>query len=110
MGAPIHTPEMRGATAFVLEHRTGIREPAPVREWRYAHRDGHGTVRAQYSGWFAFWRLSEGIQIAYTGSHPGDIPRKLWREWFGAAHDLEFWNAARRELRITNHPPRGTVH
>lgn len=105
MGAPIHTPGMEGATAFMLGHRLGAGaaagQSATVREW---------SRRPRMRGCFAFWRLPGGIQIAYAGNHPGDIPRSLWREWYGADHDLAFWNAARRELRITNHPPPGTVH
>ena len=116
MGAPIHAPGMRGATTHVFEDYEDtyrgtevVREGAPVRQWSHS-KELPGGITIVSFGWFAFRRAPDGIQIAYVGHHPADIPRKLWREWFGAAHDLEFWNAARRELRITNHPPKGTVH
>ncbi len=107
MGAPIHAPEMEGATVY--ERRTGAQGLASVRWWTYSKELPSG-ITILSSGRFAFWRKPDGIQIAYVGSHPADIPRSLWREWYGASHDLEFWNAARRELRVTNHPPRGTSH
>ncbi len=105
MGAPIHTPAMRGATMHTFEGPGPSREAAPVRQWRVGRRGGMGYPQTRQSGWFAFRRTTGGVQIAYAGSHPADIPRGLWREWFGTAHDLELWNAARRELRITNRPP-----
>lgn len=107
MGAPIHMPEMAGADVHVFEGREGtcfVRETAPVRQWAYRKEFPTGMV-VRWAGQFAFRRTSEDIQIAYAGSHPGDIPRKLWREWFGSAHDLEFWNAARRELSVVGHSP-----
>ena len=102
MGAPIHIPAMRGADAFTFE-APGTRDAVPVRRWRY--QQALAPYQA-FEGWFAFWRPpgGDGVQIVYAGNHPADIPRSQWAEWFGPAHELEMWNAARRELRITNHP------
>ena len=109
MGAPIHVPGMAGASAYTFDIAPSLCETVLVREWR-AERSGGLGLRFPRHGWFAFWRKPDGVQIAYAGTHPADIPLILWREWFGTAHDLEFWNAARRPLTITSHPPKGSVH
>lgn len=106
MGAPLHVPGIRGAEVYTF----GTTEDfAVVREWKTGARGILGYTRTVHHGWFAFWRTPEGIQIVYAGSHPADISRGAWQEWFGE-QELEFWNAARRPLTITSHPLKGAVH
>lgn len=97
MGAPIHAPEMAGADTFTMRVLPGM-GPARVREW--CAGGGRTLYLPKRHGWVAHWRLPTGVQIVYAGSHPSGISRGLWREWVGTAHDLEFWSAARGELRV----------
>ncbi len=99
MGAPIKDSEMRGAAVYTFEYPGG-HEDVGVRPWYFQSKVAPFT---RYGGWVAFRRTPEGIQMAYAGRHPGDIPRSMWQTWYGA-HSLEFWTAARRELKITHHP------